>query len=159
MRDSQSDLSKEEKMKGYTIDQLKIGDKGWMEKTITETDVYNYAGITGDFSLVHVNEARAKQGRFGKRIVHGMLLMGLVSAVIGTQLPGTGTIYVSQFVRFLKPVFFNDTIRAEVEVIEINKERERVKLKTTCTNQEGLVVLTGEAEVIPPTDQVLSRLG
>ncbi|NSW92929.1 MAG: MaoC family dehydratase [Firmicutes bacterium] len=146
-------------MQGYTIDRLKIGDKGWLEKTITETDVYNYAGITGDFSLVHVNEARAKQGRFGRRVVHGMLLMGLISAVIGTQMPGTGTIYVSQVVKFLKPVFFNDTIRAEVEVIGIDAERERVRLKTTCTNQDGQLVLTGEAEVIPPTDEVLARLG
>lgn len=137
-------------MQGRSINELKIGDRDWMEKTVTETDVYNYAGITGDFSWVHVNEERARKGRFGQRIVHGMLTIGFISCVIGTRLPGPGTIYVYQDMKFSRPVFFNDTIHAEVEVIGIDKEKGRVRLKTTVTNQHGETVLSGEAVVIPP---------
>ncbi|MGI6712439.1 MAG: MaoC family dehydratase [Bacillota bacterium] len=138
-------------MQSYHLDKLKIGDSVWMEKTVSETDIYNYAGITGDFSSLHVNEERAKNSRFGRRIAHGMLLAGFISAVLGTQLPGIGTIYVSQSIKFLKPVYIGDTVRAQVEVIEIDSVKRRVKLKTTCTNQQGEDVLIGEAVVIPPS--------
>lgn len=140
-------------MKGLSIDELKIGDIGWIEKTISEHDVYTFAGLTGDFSWVHVNEERAKKGRFGQRIAHGMLTIGFISCVIGTQIPGPGTIYLTQDMKFLKPVFFGDTIHAEVEVIEIIKEKNKVKLKTTVANQQGDLVLTGEAYVIPPQSE------
>ncbi|MGE5417147.1 MAG: MaoC family dehydratase [Acidobacteriota bacterium] len=140
-------------MKGLSIDELKIGDIGWIEKTISEHDVYTFAGLTGDFSWVHVNEERAKKGRFGQRIAHGMLTIGFISCVIGTQIPGPGTIYLTQDMKFLKPVFFGDTIHAEVEVIEIIKEKNKVKLKTSVSNQQGDLVLTGEAYVIPPQSE------
>lgn len=139
-------------MVSVMMDQIKIGLKGSVVKTISETDVYNYSGITGDFSWLHVDEERSKRGRFGRRIAQGMLSIGLVSAAIGTQMPGTGTIYVSQTIKFLRPVYIGDTITAEVEVIEIMKDRGMVRLKTTCTNQYGEEVLTGEGVVIPPEE-------
>lgn len=140
-------------MRSYSIEELKIGDRGSIAKTITETDIYNYSGITGDFSWLHVNEERSKKGPFGRRIAHGMLTIGLVSAVVGTEMPGAGTIYVSQTMNFRRPVFIGDTITAEVEVIDIDMGKKLVRLKTTCTNQSGETVLIGEGIVIPPTER------
>lgn len=134
--------------------ELNVGDKGYIEKTVTETDVYLYAGITGDFSWLHVNEKRAQQGHFKTRIVHGMLLIGLISTVIGNRMPGAGTIYESQNITFLRPCYINDTIRAQTEVTEL-LGKGRVRLKTTCFNQDGLVILDGEAVVIPPSHHVI----
>lgn len=137
-----------------TYSELNVGDKGYIEKTVTETDVYLYAGITGDFSWLHVNEKRAQQGHFKTRIVHGMLLIGLISTVIGNRMPGAGTIYESQDITFLRPCFINDTIRAQTEVIGL-LDKGRVRLRTTCFNQDDTVILDGEAIVIPPGKHVL----
>lgn len=137
------------------LQELKIGDIGFVEKTITETDLYVYAGITGDFSWLHVNEMRAQQGHFKTRIVHGMLLGGLISNVVGNQMPGVGTIYEHQNLHFLRPCFINDTIRAQTEVIEIMPAG-RVRLKTTCHNQNGELLVEGEALVIPPRRHVVN---
>ena len=136
-------------MKGKTMDQIKIGDSASFTKTITESDVYTYAGITGDLNPAHINEVEAEKGIFKTRVAHGMLTAGLVSAVLGMQLPGPGTIYLGQELKFTKPVYFGDTITAKVEVTEIIKEK-ILKLKTTCTNQKGEVVLQGVASVMPP---------
>ncbi len=136
-------------MKGKTMDQIKIGDSASFTKTITESDVYTYAGITGDLNPAHINEVEAEKGIFKTRVAHGMLTAGLVSAVLGMQLPGPGTIYLGQELKFTKPVYFGDTITAKVEVTEIIKEK-ILKLKTTCTNQKGEVVLEGVASVMPP---------
>ncbi|MCR1898910.1 MaoC family dehydratase [Irregularibacter muris] len=136
-------------MKGKTIKELKIGDRASVSKTITETDVYMYAGITGDLNPMHINEEVAKQTMFKGRIAHGMLTAGLVSAVLAMQLPGPGTIYMGQELKFVSPVRFGDTITAEVEVVEFIKNK-MVRLKTDCTNQEGTVVLEGYALVMPP---------
>jgi 3-hydroxybutyryl-CoA dehydratase len=138
----------------HIFSELKIGDKGYVEKTITETDLYIFAGVTGDFSWLHVNEVRAAQGHFKTRIVHGMLLAGLISNVVGNQMPGVGTIYETQNMKFLKPCFINDTIRAQTEVVEL-LEAGRVRLKTTCYNQHGELVVDGEAIVIPPRRHVI----
>ncbi|MCT4631203.1 MAG: MaoC family dehydratase [Firmicutes bacterium] len=137
-------------MKGKTIDQISVGDKAFFQKTITETDVYLYAGITGDINPAHINEEVSKDTMFKGRIAHGMLTAGLVSAVLGVQLPGPGTIYMGQELRFTAPVKFGDTIKAEVEVIERNEEKNRLKLKTTCYNQDNKIVLEGVAKVMPP---------
>ena len=137
-------------MAGRKISELKIGDQAFFQKTITETDVYLYGGITGDLNPAHINEVAAKNSLFKGRIVHGMLTAGLISAVLGMDLPGPGTIYMGQELKFLAPVRFNDTILATVEVIDINVEKNRVKLSTTCTNQEDVVVLSGVATVMPP---------
>ena len=137
-------------MTGKTIEQIKVGDTAYFSKTVSESDVYLYAGITGDLNPAHINEAHAKNTFFKTRIAHGMLTAGFISNILGMQLPGPGTIYMRQSLNFLAPVRFGDTITAKVEVVEVIAEKNRVRLKTTCTNQEGTVVLDGEAVVIPP---------
>ena len=137
-------------MKGLTIKELKIGDKAFVQKTISETDVYLYAGITGDLNPAHVNEEHAKTTFFKTRIAHGMLTAGLISAVLGMKLPGFGTIYLGQELKFTAPVLIGDTINAEVEVIEMVEEKNRIKLRTICTNQKGDMILDGVATVMPP---------
>ena len=112
-----------------------------------------YAGITGDVNPAHLNEEYAKKTFFKTRIAHGMLTAGLISTVLGTKLPGTGTVYVKQDLSFLAPVRIGDTITATVEVIELFLEEHRVRLRTTCTNQDGTTVLDGEALVSPPKEK------
>jgi 3-hydroxybutyryl-CoA dehydratase len=137
-------------MAGFKIDELKVGQKASFTKTVTETDVYLFAGITGDINPAHINEEYAKSTFFKGRIAHGMLSGGLISAVLGMQLPGPGTIYASQTLKFLAPVRFGDTITASAEITEIFPDKNRVILKTTCTNQDGIIVTTGEAVALPP---------
>ena len=137
-------------MAGKSIDQIKVGDAAEFTKTVTETDVYLYAGITGDLNPAHLNEAYAKGTFFKTRIAHGMLTAGFISSILGMQLPGPGTIYMRQSLSFLAPVRFGDTITARAEVVEVIAEKNRVRLKTTCANQDGTVVLDGEALVSPP---------
>ena len=139
-------------MKGITISEMKLGDSASFTKTVSEHDVYTYAGLSGDFNPAHVNEVEAQKGMFGKRIAHGMLSAGFISTVLGTQLPGPGTIYMGQELRFTKPVFFGDTITATVTVAELIPEKNRAILDTVCTNQNGEVVIKGKATVMPPKD-------
>lgn len=139
-------------MKGITISEMKLGDSASFTKTVSEHDVYTYAGVSGDFNPAHVNEVEAQKGMFGKRIAHGMLSAGFISTVLGTQLPGPGTIYMGQELRFTKPVFFGDTITATVTVAELIPEKNRAILDTVCTNQNGEVVIKGKAIVMPPKD-------
>lgn len=137
-------------MIGKTIDELKVGDSAQFSKTVSETDVYLFAGITGDFNPAHVDEEYAKKTYFGTRIAHGLLPAGFISAVLGTRLPGPGSIYLRQELTFLGTVKVGDTITARVEVTEIDTTKGRVRMLTTCDNQEGKRVLTGEAVVSPP---------
>jgi len=137
-------------MIGKTIDQIKVGDTAELSKTISETDVYLYAGISGDFNPAHINEAYAEKTFFKTRIVHGMLPAGFISAILGTELPGPGTIYIKQELEFLAPVHIGDTITARAEVVEIIAEKNRIRMKTTCVNQGGTIVLDGEATASPP---------
>lgn len=137
-------------MKGLTIKELNIGDKASFQKTITETDVYLYAGITGDLNPAHINQVEAEKTMFQGRIAHGMLTAGLVSAVLGMKLPGPGSIYLGQELKFMAPVKIGDTIKAEVEIIEKLDEKNRIKLNTICTNQNGTEVLKGVATIMPP---------
>ena len=139
-----------EEIKGLTIDQLEVGQKASFTKTVTEADVYNYAGVSGDFNPAHMNEEYAKNTAFKTRIAHGMLSAGFISAVLGTKLPGPGTIYLNQDLKFTKPVHFGDTITATISVEELIKEKNRAILKTVCTNQDGDVVVEGTAKVMPP---------
>jgi 3-hydroxybutyryl-CoA dehydratase len=136
-------------MRGKTIEDMEVGDWAEFSKTISETDIYLYAGVTGDFNPAHINEEHAQQTFFKTRIAHGMLTAGFISTVLGTQLPGPGSVYLRQEVNFLAPVRIGDTITARAEVAEINSEKNRVRLKTTCVNQEGKPVLDGEAVVSP----------
>lgn len=135
---------------GKTIQEIKLGEKASTEKTISESDVYLFAGITGDLNPAHVSQVAAEKSIFGSRIAHGILVSGLISKVLGMQLPGPGTIYLSQNLKFVAPVKFGDTITAEAEVTEIMAEKNRVRLKTICTNQDGRTVISGEAVVMPP---------
>lgn len=137
-------------MNKKTIDMIEVGDKASFSKTITETDVYQYAGITGDFNPAHVDQIYAAASIFQERVAHGMLTAGLISTVLGTRLPGPGTIYLSQELKFVKPVKFNDTITAEVEVVEKASEKNKLKVATRCINQKNELVLTGQAELMPP---------
>ena len=137
-------------MIGKTIEELNIGDKAEFSKTISETDIYLYAGVTGDFNPAHINEVYAKETHFKTRIAHGMLMAGFISTVVGNQLPGPGTIYMKQDLEFVGPVRIGDTITAEVEVMEILEEKKHVRLKTTCVTQKGEEVVHGHALVSPP---------
>ena len=137
-------------MIGKTIQEMKVGDIAQFSKTISETDVYLFAGITGDFNPAHVDEEYAKNTFFKSRIAHGILTAGFISTVLGTKLPGPGTIYMRQELKFLAPVRVGDTITAYAEVIEIIEEKNRVRLKTFCVNQKEATVLDGEALVSPP---------
>ena len=145
-----ADKKKGDDMIGKTIEEMKAGDFAQFSKTVSESDVYLYAGLTGDFNPAHVNEAYAKETFFETRIAHGMLTAGFVSAVLGTMLPGPGTIYLKQNLRFLAPVRIGDTITARVEIVELIHAKNRVRLKTTCSNQDGAQVLDGEALVMAP---------
>lgn len=133
-----------------TIETFKVGDAAEFGKTISESDIYGFAGLTGDFNPAHVNEQYASQTPFKTRIAHGMFGAGLISAVLGMRLPGPGTIYLSQELKFLKPVRIGDTLTARVEVAEVIAEKRRLKLRTTVANQDGEIVIDGMALVMPP---------
>lgn len=135
--------------RGRTIEEMQIGDSASFAKTMTETDTYLFAGITGDLNPAHINQADSEESTFGGRIVHGMLCAGLFSAVLGMQLPGPGTIYMGQELAFKAPVKFGDTITATVTATEKVKGR-FMKFETVCTNQDGTVVIDGIATVMPP---------
>jgi len=137
-------------MTGKTIKELQIGNSAEFAKTVSESDVYMFAGVTGDLNPAHINEAYAQKTFFEERIAHGMLSAGFISAILGMKLPGPGTVYLKQDLKFLAPVRFGDTVTAKAEVIEILTEKNRVILRTTCTNQEGKLVLDGMATVSPP---------
>ncbi len=137
-------------MGGKAIGNLKVGDSAEFTKTVSETDIYLYAGVSGDFNPAHINEEYAKETFFKTRIAHGMLPASFISAVIGMKLPGPGTIYLDQSLKFLAPVRIGDTITARVEVVEIMSTKNKVRLKTTCANQDEITVLEGEAIVSPP---------
>ncbi len=124
------------------------GQKATWTKTITEADVNAFASLTGDFNPLHVDSAFASRSRFGERIAHGMLTAGLVSAVLGMRLPGPGGIFLSQTLKFLKPVRLGDTITAQAEVLSYRPDKRILTLRTTCVNQRGDLVLDGEAVML-----------
>src|SRR5512144_2140908 len=124
----------------------KVGDAAEMTKVFSEEDVYLFAGITGDRNPVHISKEYAATTRFGERIVHGILTTGLISAAIGMKLPGTGCLYVSQALEFLKLVKIGDEITARVEVVEVVSEK-RLRLRTQCVNQRREIVIDGGAVV------------
>jgi len=137
-------------MIGKTIEEIRLNETAEFSKTISESDVYLYAGVTGDLNPAHINEEYARETFFKTRIAHGMLAAGLISAVLGMSLPGPGSIYVRQEINFLAPVRIGDTVTARVEVIEIMSEKKQLRLRTTCSTQDGTLVLDGEAIVSPP---------
>jgi 3-hydroxybutyryl-CoA dehydratase len=127
---------------------LKVGDTASMTKTVSEYDVYAFAGVTGDFNPVHVNAEFAQNTIFKERIAHGMLSAGFISAVLGTALPGANSIYLGQELIFKAPVKIGDTVTATVELIEKIDRRNRLVFRTTVTNQDGVMVVDGKATML-----------
>lgn len=130
-----------------TFNDLQLGQKASVQKTFTAADVTAFAGISLDVNPIHMSDKYAENSIFGKRIVHGILTSGLISAVLANKLPGPGTIYLGQELRFTRPVYLGDDITAEVEIVELREDKHIVKLNTTCTNQDGKVVISGMATV------------
>ncbi len=129
---------------------INLGDVKEFEIQVTDEMVREFARITGDNNPLHLDDDFAKKSIFGKRIVHGMLVASLISKVLGHDFPGAGTVYVSQSVRFRKPVYVNDTVKIRVEVKDKNSEKNRIFLSTTVLDNEKKVI-TGEAEVYLPS--------
>lgn len=125
-----------------------VGEQASFTKTVTEDDVNTFAELIGDFNPLHVDEEYARKSRFGSRIAHGAFTSGLISAVLGNELPGPGGIYLSQKIEFLAPVYFGDTITAVGEVISWRPEKRIITLKTDAYNQEQKQVATGEAMLL-----------
>jgi 3-hydroxybutyryl-CoA dehydratase len=128
--------------------EINIGDKASMTKTVSEHDIYTFAGVSGDFNPVHIDAEFAKTTMFKERIAHGMLSAGFISAVLGTSLPGRNTIYLGQELAFKAPVKIGDTVTATVEAIEKIPEKSRIIFRTTVTNQDGTIVIDGKATVL-----------
>lgn len=124
------------------------GQRATFTKTITEADINAFAGITGDFNPLHVDAEFASRSRFGERIAHGMLTAGLISAVLGMRLPGPGGIFLSQTLKFLRPVRIGDTVTASAEVVGYRPDKRVVTLATACLNQRGETVVEGEAVLL-----------
>ncbi|HEX7318294.1 MAG TPA: MaoC family dehydratase [Pyrinomonadaceae bacterium] len=129
---------------------LKVGDAAEMRKTIGDEEVRAFAELTGDHNPVHLDEEFAARTRFGRRIAHGMLGASLISAVLANELPGRGTVYLSQTLKFTAPVFLGDTVTARVVVKHVRDDKPVVTLDTICTNQRGERVVEGEAVVLVP---------
>ncbi len=130
--------------------ELTVGQSAEMTKTVMEDDITSFARVSGDYNPLHLDDEAAKQTMFGGRIAHGMLGASVISAAIGMKLPGEGAIYMSQSLRFTKPVRIGETVTARVEIVEIIAPKKRVRLTTTCRNRAGELVIEGEALVMVP---------
>mgnify|MGYP001009229267 FL=1 len=138
-----------EEFYGAKFEDLAVGQSGVYARTVTEADILAFAGVTGDFNPVHVNEELASASMFGGRIAHGMLSAGFISTVFGTKFPGPGSIYLSQTLKFKAPVKIGDTVVARCTIKELNAEKRKAKFDTICTVR-GKVVLEGEADIMVP---------
>jgi 3-hydroxybutyryl-CoA dehydratase len=127
---------------------IKVGDTASSTRTVTDADIVAFAELTGDHNPIHLDDGCAATTRFGRRIAHGMFGASLISAVIGNDLPGTGSIYLSQTLRFVAPVYLGDTVTAQVTVTKIRDDRPIVTLACECTNQRGETLIKGEAAVL-----------
>jgi 3-hydroxybutyryl-CoA dehydratase len=136
-------------MNGLYLEDLKVGMSAMFGKTVTEADIVAYAGVSGDTNPIHLHDGFARTTRFGQRIAHGMLSGSFISAVIGTKLPGPGSVYISQTMEFKAPVLIGETITAVATITAIDERRRRVTLKTQCLNGDK-VVIDGEAQILVP---------
>ncbi|HEV2764597.1 MAG TPA: MaoC family dehydratase [Pyrinomonadaceae bacterium] len=127
---------------------MKVGDAATRAKTFTDEDIRAFAELTGDHNPVHLDDGYAAGTRFGRRIAHGMLAASLISATLANELPGRGTVYLSQSLRFVAPVFPGDTVTARVRVVKVREDKPVVTLETVCTNQRGERLIEGEAVVL-----------
>lgn len=128
-----------------TFDDLAVGQTAFLKKTITEADLSHFIAITGDINPLHVDKTFAEQTFFGQRIAHGMLSASLFSTLVGMHIPGCGAIYKSQSLEFLRPVYIGDTLSAWFEIVSIDPDAEEVVMKSWIENQEGTVVIQGQA--------------
>src|SRR3977135_2190559 len=124
---------------------LKVGASDWVTNTITDADIRAFAELSRDTNPIHLDDDSAATTRFGRRIAHGMLAASMISTVLGTKLPGIGTVYLSQNSQFVAPVYPGDTITARVTVIKIRADKPIATLETICENQNGEVLIRGEA--------------
>ncbi len=124
-----------------------VGARATHVRTITDADIVRFAEVSGDRNPVHLDEDYAARSLFGQRVAHGFLTGSMISAMIGMELPGPGSIYLGQTLKFLAPVHIGDTVTVSVEVIGVREEKRLITLRTDCTNQDGVLVLTGEATV------------
>src|SRR5229473_1610357 len=136
-------------MIGITIGDIQVGDSAQIVRRVDDGDIASFVDAVGDYNTVHGDREYAATTMFKEPIAPGIWTAGLISSVIGTRLPGPGAIYLAQDLKFLKPVLFGDVITARVEVVEVLSARNRVRMKTVCSNQRGEEVLTGEALVMP----------
>lgn len=127
---------------------IQVGDAAEFSKTITDADVRTFADLTGDHNPVHLDEEFARQTRFQKRVAHGMLTASLISSVLANKLPGEGTVYLSQSLQFVAPVYLDDTVTARVTVSKIREDKPIATLETICVNQRGETLIKGEAVVL-----------
>nr|WP_274380617.1 MaoC family dehydratase [Oleomonas cavernae] len=134
---------------GIYFEDLTIGQAARFSKTVSEADILMFAGVSGDTNPVHLDAEYAATTPFKERIAHGMLSAGLISAVLGTKLPGPGAVYVGQTLKFKAPVKIGDTVVAEAKVIELDPNKKRAVFATTCTVR-GKVVVEGEATIMVP---------
>lgn len=141
-------------LNNVTIDKISIGQKASYSKTCTEQDIQLFAVVSGDVNPIHLDAEYAKGTQFGQQIAHGMYTGALVSAALAIELPGPGTIYLGQDIKFRAPVFAGDTITVELEVETIREDKAIVGLLCTCTKQDGTVVATGKATVIAPKESI-----
>jgi 3-hydroxybutyryl-CoA dehydratase len=140
-------------MNGLYLEDLKVGMSAMFGKTVTEADIMAFAGVSGDTNPIHLHDGFARSTRFGQRIAHGMLSGSFISTVIGTKLPGPGSVYISQTMNFMAPVLIGETITAVATVTAIDEKRRRVILKTQCFNGDK-VVIDGEATILVPRRDV-----
>ncbi|MGJ7921189.1 MaoC family dehydratase [Neobacillus sp. LXY-4] len=138
-------------MQELSYKDINVGDQASFSKTISESDIYHFAGITGDFNPLHVNSEYAKNTIFKERVAHGILTAGFISTVLGMKLPGVNSIYLSQNLKFLAPVKIGDTVCAEVTVLEKIDRKQIIRLQTVVKNQHGVIVVDGEATVMKLT--------
>ena len=124
------------------------GDTAQLSTTITDSDIQSFAELTGDHNPVHLDDAFASRTRFKRRIAHGMLVASQLSKVLANDLPGRGSVYLSQTLKFVAPVYPGDTVTARVTVLSVREDKPIITLETVCVNQDGQKVITGEALVL-----------
>lgn len=145
---------KMEKMKNCCFEEIQLHQSAELKKTLSKEDILLFAAMSGDVNPAHMDETYARQTPFKNVIAHGMWSSAFISTLLGTELPGPGTIYLGQSLRFKRPVKLGDEITVKIEVIAKDQEKKRVTFSNTITNQNGEVVVTGESEVMPPQESL-----
>ena len=143
------------KLENIPFEELEVGAKDSLTRTLTEQDLLLFAKVSGDTNPVHLDEEFAATTQFEGRIAHGMWTASLISCALATKLPGPGGIYLGQELKFMRPVKIGDTVRVELEVLEINERRKRATVSTNVVNQDGKIVVKGKADIMPSAGKVI----